>query len=88
MQGHWLSPDGEKLVVDGFDVTYRGQAVRHDHFTVEQQDGALVVDLGVDDASRKDSFQRENVTGLVIDPDGEFHAFNTRFGSSFERVEQ
>lgn len=79
--------DGDPLVVDGFDVSYRGVAIAHDYFTVEELGGALTISLGVDDPNREDSFQRENLTGLVIDPAGEFHGYNTRFGASFERAE-
>ena len=86
MQGRWIdSEDGSDLVVCGFNVTYRGQDVAHDFFVVEEVDGALSVNLGVDDPDREDSFQRENLAGLVIDPEGTFHAFNTRFGATFER---
>jgi hypothetical protein len=88
MQGRWQDtedPDGV-LVVDGFGVAYRGKAVAHDFFRIAEQDGALSVTLGVDDAAREDSFARENITGLVIDPEGQFHAWNTRFGATFERL--
>jgi hypothetical protein len=89
MQGRWIDiddPDG-LLVVDGFDVSYRGQAVRHDHFSVSRIDGALCVDLGIDATESEDAFARENVTNLVIDPDGAFHAYNVTFASEFERAE-
>ncbi len=90
MQGQWADVDepGALLVIDGFDVSYQGRAVRHDFFTVSNADGALCVDLGIeaaDDASL-DSFASDNITNLVIDPDGDFHGYNVNFASQFERV--
>ena len=90
MQGQWLDiddPSGE-LHIAGGEVRYRGAAVDYDHKVVAAEDGALTVDLKVDDAAREDSFQRENLTGLVIDPEGNFHGFNVRFASQFVRPDQ
>lgn len=88
MQGRWRDiDDGSELVVDGFDVSFVGNAVRHDFFILEEEGGALSVTLGIDDPAGEDTFQRENLTGLVIDPEGQFHAFNTRFGVTLERAE-
>jgi len=87
MQGRWQDVDeGCALVVDGFDVSYRDIPVAHDFFHVTETEGALTVSLGVDDPQREDSFQRENIAGLVIDPEGRFHGYNTRFAATFERV--
>ena len=88
MQGRWIDVEepGAELIVDGSSVTYRGQAVWHDHFTVSQVDGALCVDLGIDDADRLDSCARDNVTNLVIDPEGNFHAYNVKFAAQFVRA--
>ena len=90
MQGRWVDvcePDSE-LVVAGSQVSYRGMPVRHDHFVVDRIEGALRVDLGIDDTDleRADSFARENVTSLVVDPEGRFHAYNVKFASQFERA--
>ena len=88
MQGRWRDIDDDyELVVDGFDVSYQGVPVRHDFFEVVQEDGALTVELGIDDASQEDSFQRENINGLVIDPDGQFHAYSVKIASTFERAD-
>jgi hypothetical protein len=89
MQGRWqdVADAGGTLVVEGFDVTYRGAPTAHDFFRIEEKDGALNVILGVDDPAREDSFLRENIAGLVIDPEGQFHGWNTRFGATFERAE-
>ncbi len=88
MQGRWLDvDDGSELVVDGFDVRFQGQPVRHDFFVVDEDNGALAVTLGIDDVAGEDTFQRENITGLVVDPEGEFHAFNTRFGVTLARAD-
>lgn len=89
MQGRWQDPEDADgvLTVEGFDVSYRGMSVAHDFFRIEEADGALNVTLGVDDPAREDSFVRENLAGLVIDPEGQFHAYNTHFGVTFERGE-
>ena len=91
MQGRWVDvddPDGV-LIVEEFDVSYLGQPVRHDYFTVAQIDGALCVDLGIgaSDVETADTFARESVTHLVIDPEGAFHAYNVKFASEFERAD-
>ena len=89
MQGRWKDiddPAGE-LHIDGGEVCYRGSPVDYDYKILGEEDGALTVDLKVKDAAREDSFQRENITGLVIDPEGDFHGFNVKFASQFVRVE-
>ncbi|HTJ10184.1 MAG TPA: hypothetical protein VL393_10910 [Candidatus Binataceae bacterium] len=87
MQGIWFDiDDGNQLTVAGGEVTYAGKAVDYDYKLVESEDGALTVSLKVEDSSREDAFQRENVTELVITPDGEFHAYNVNFDSQFERA--
>ena len=57
----------------------------YDHKVIVEADGALTVSLGVDDNSRIDDFQRENITGLVITPEGRFVVYNVRFGLEFVR---
>ena len=47
---------------------------------------ALTVSLGVDDEASEDTFQRANITGLVITPEGEFHAYNVKFAARFVRT--
>ena len=90
MQGEWIDIDDStgELHIDGGEVRYRGKSVDYDYKVVGQDDGALTVDLKVDDPEREDSFQRENLTGLVIDPEGDFHGFNVRFASQFVRPVQ
>ena len=87
MQGSWIDPDDDEgtLDIDGAYVAYRGSNIAYDRITVEERDGALCVDFHVDDSDREDSFSRENLTGLVIDPEGDLHGFNTRFATSFVR---
>ena len=89
MQGRWVDlddPAGD-LHIDGGEVRYRGRAVEYDFKIIGEDDGALTVDLKVNDPARDDDFQRENLTGLVVDPEGNFHGFNTRFASEFARAE-
>jgi hypothetical protein len=86
MQGAWIDPnDGATLVVSGSDARFQDAPIRYDWFEVEEKSGALCVNFGIDDPAREDSFARENLVGLVIDPDGNFHGFNTKFGCTFVR---
>ena len=88
MQGSWVEVDDPSgaLVIEGGEVRYRGRGVDYDRKIVGKNDGALTVDLKIDDRAREDAFCRENLTGLVIDPQGNFHAFNVKFASKFTRV--
>jgi hypothetical protein len=87
MQGRWIGADDplSELVVNGGAITCFGSAVKYDRKVIIERDGALTVSLGVDDDSRIDDFQRENITGLVITPDGRFVGYNERFGLEFVR---
>ena len=90
MQGEWIDiddPSGE-LHIDGGEVSYQGSAIDYDYKLIGHEEGALTVDLKVNDPAREDTFQRENLTGLVIDPQGDFHGFNVKFASQFVRPEQ
>lgn len=75
--------NGATLIVDGDRVVFQGNPVRHDWYEVEEIDGALCVNFMVDDSERVDSFARENLTNLVIDPEGRFHGYNTKFACTF-----
>ncbi len=87
MQGRWIEADdaASELIVEGGEITCFGALVDYDFKEVEVIDGALTVNLG-SDAGDEDSFQRANVTGLVITPDGDFHAYNVKFASRFIRA--
>jgi len=74
-----------ELVVDGGQITCFGTAVNYDHKIIVAEDGALTVSLGVDEDSRLDDFQRENIIGLVMTPEGRFLVYNVRFGLEFVR---
>ena len=43
------------------------------------------VSLKVSDPANEDSFQRANITELVITPEGDFHAYNVKVASQFVR---
>ena len=88
LQGSWNDTEtgNKELLIEGFDVSYRGVAVRHEWFELKEIDGALCVDLGVDDAALEDQFQRENLSHLVIDPDGHLHGYNSKFAVQFARA--
>lgn len=87
MQGRWIAADDplSDLVVDGGEITCFGMVVNYDYKVIVEKDGALTVSLGVDDVSSLNDFQRTNITGLVITPEGLFHVYNARFGLQFIR---
>ena len=87
MQGRWIDVDDPsvELVIDGGVVARFGRTVEYDYKSIEEEDGTLTVNLMVNDAASEDSFQRSNITGLVITPEGEFHAYNVKFASQFVR---
>jgi hypothetical protein len=71
--------------VNGGEITCFGTVVKYDHKVIVAEDGALTVSLGVDEDSRLDDFQRENITGLVMTHEGRFLVYNVRFGLEFVR---
>jgi hypothetical protein len=86
MQGRWVEvADGSILIVDGGEITCFGRAVEYDYKEISEIDGALTVTLGINDEAQEDAFQRANITGLVISPEGDFLAYNVKFGCEFVR---
>ncbi len=87
MQGAWVDADDStgELVVSGGEITCFGHVVEYDYKEIREVDGALLVSLKIDDRDNEDTFQRANITELVITPDGEFHAYNVKFSSRFVR---
>ena len=88
MQGRWVDADdaSSELIVNGGEITCFGRLVEYDYKEVVEKDGALTVSLGVDDEANEDAFQRANITGLVITPEGEFHAYNVKFATRFVKA--
>jgi uncharacterized glyoxalase superfamily protein PhnB len=88
MQGRWVDVEDNslELIVNGSEITCFDQVVKYDYKVVDEADGALTVSLKVDDEANEDTFQRANVTELVLTPEGEFHAYNVKFASQFERA--
>lgn len=88
MQGRWLDAEepSSLLVIAGGEITCFGRLIDYDYKEVEEVDGAISVRLLVVDEGRIDAFHRENVTGLVLMPDGEFHAYNVKFAAQFVRA--
>ncbi len=87
MQGRWVDVEdpSSELVVSGSEVSCFGQTVEYDYKVVGENEGALTVSLKINDEANEDTFQRSNITGLVITPEGDFHAFNVKFASQFVR---
>lgn len=90
MQGHWRAVEERdvEVAISGGEVVAFGRPVDYDTKTIEHVDGAVVVTLEVADPDREDAFVRENIVGLVITPDGEFHVYNVKFGMQLERAER
>jgi hypothetical protein len=89
MQGRWVDADdpSAELIVCGAEITCFGRTVEHDYKEIREVDGALTVSLKVHDEAKEDAFQRANITGLVITPEGELHVYNVKFASHFVRAD-
>jgi len=87
MQGRWVDVEDSRseLVVSDGEVSCFGQTVEYDYKLVGQDDGALTVSLKINDEANEDTFQRSNITELVVTPEGDFHAYNVKFASEFVR---
>ena len=89
MQGRWVEvDDGSILVIDGGEISCFGQVVEYDYKEINEIDGALTVSLRINDEAQEDTFQRANITELVISPEGDFFAYNTKFASEFVREDR
>ncbi|MDR7148021.1 hypothetical protein [Rhizobium sp. BE258] len=88
MQGRWtdVEDSGSELIVQGSEIICFGETISYDYKLVDTVDGALTVSLKIDDQTAEDAFQRANITELVITPEGDFHAYNVKFASQFERA--
>ncbi len=88
MQGHWIfEQDGHsELVIRGGEIRCLGKIVDYDYKEIVREDGALTVNLCVDDGKDEDSFRRANVTGLTITPEGDFLGWSARWGARFARA--
>jgi hypothetical protein len=89
MQGRWLIEDEPtcELVIDGGEITCFGQKIEYDYKEINEIDGALTVDLKINDETSEGTFQRQNIIGLVITPEGQFLGWNVKFGVQFVRPE-
>src|SRR4051794_12571444 len=88
MQGRWVDEDdfSSELIVDGGEIICFGRRVDYDYKEITDHGGALTVSLGIDDQAGEDAFHRANITGLVLTPEGDFHAYNVKFGARFVRA--
>ncbi len=87
MQGRWVGANvpSSELIIEGGEITCYGRLVDYDYKEVSAVDGALTVNLGVFDKTREDAFQRANITGLAISPEGDFLVWNVKSGDEFVR---
>ena len=87
MQGRWVDVEdhSSELVVSDGEVSCFGQTVEYDYKLVGEGDGALTVSLKINDEANEDTFQRSNITELVVTPEGDLHAYNVKFASQFIR---
>lgn len=87
MQGKWVDAEdpASELIIDGGEITCFGEAVAYDYKEIRIEDGSITVSLAINDPTNEDTFQRTNITGLVITPDGAFHAYNVKFATQFVR---
>ena len=87
MQGRWVDADQATsvLIVRGGEITCFGQIVEYDYKEIDEDDGALTVTLRINNEADEDTFQRTNITGLVMTSEGEFHAYNVKFAGRFIR---
>lgn len=87
MQGRWTDLDepSSELIVSNGEIICFGQPVEYDYKLIDEVAGAVIVSLKIDNEADEDSFQRANITELVITPEGNFHAYNVRFQSQFVR---
>jgi hypothetical protein len=89
MQGRWVEvDDGSILVIDGGEISCFGQVVEYEYKEINEIDGALTVSLRINDEAQEDTFQRANITELVISPEGDFFAYNTKFAGEFVREDR
>ena len=89
MQGRWLDAEDAsfELVISGGEVRCFGQTVEYDYKLIKEIDGAISVSLKINNEADEDTFQRSNITGLVVTPEGEFHAYNVKFACQFVRAD-
>ena len=89
MQGRWVDAEdsSSELVVSGGKVSCLGQTVEYDYKLIGEDDGAITVSLKINDEANDGTFQRSNITELVVTPEGDFHAYNVKFASQFVRAD-
>ncbi|WP_448955125.1 hypothetical protein [Labrys neptuniae] len=88
MQGRWTDVEdpSSELIIEGGEVICFGQPVAYDYKLIDADDCALTVSLKINNQTNEDTFQRTNITELVITPEGDLHAYNVKFASRFEQA--
>lgn len=87
MQGDWIGVDDDSYTVSihGSRIEVMGTSVVYDSWRLIQQDGATTVELHVNDPAEEDDFQRRNIIGLAISPEGEFLVYNVKYSMALRR---
>ena len=81
-----MEDSNSELIVEGSEIICFGEKIAYDYKLIDTIDGALTVSLKINDQTADDTFQRANITELVITPEGDFHAYNVEFASQFART--
>jgi len=74
-----------ELVVRIGEIRWSGRPIEYDFKLMGDQDGALMVSLNIENVAKRDAFQRSTITGLVLTPEGDFHAYNAKFAIQLVR---
>ncbi|WP_205910426.1 hypothetical protein [Rhizobium sp. FKL33] len=87
MQGSWIGVDDDSYTVSiqGSRIEVMGTSVVYDSWRLIREDGAMTVELHVNNPAEEDDFQRRNITGLVISPEGEFFVYNVKYSMALRR---
>lgn len=85
MQGRWVDAEDSspELVVSGGEVRCFGRSVEYDYKLLGEEEGALTVSLNIENEADEDSFQRSNISELVLTPGGVLCGYNVKFASRF-----
>ena len=73
------------MIIQGGEIVCFGMVVNYEYKEVPENSGCLSVSLRTKNMHGEDTFQRANITNILIDPEGNLHAYNVKFSSRFVR---